>query len=101
MSDYSLILTKRYAGKQWSLSSDDYEGLTWLDSSKKPSKAELDALWSEVQAEVQREIVERQRKAAYAVESDPVFFQYQRGDATEQEWLAAVQAVKDRFPYPV
>jgi hypothetical protein len=26
--------------------------------------------------------------------------QYQRGDATEQEWLDAVQAVKDAHPYP-
>lgn len=100
MIDYAFILSKRYGDKQWSLNGDDYEGLTWLDSSKKPSKAELDALWLEVQAEVQREQVERQRKAAYAVESDPVFFQYQRGDVTEQDWLDAVQAVKDRYPYP-
>ena len=63
-------------------------------------KAELDALWSEVQAEVERGRVEAQRRAAYAVEADPIFFQYQRGDATEQEWLDAVQAVKDRYPYP-
>ena len=100
MIDYTLILTRRYAGKQWLLDGDDYEGLTWLDSSKKPSKAELDALWSEVQAEVERGRVEAQRKAAYAVESDPVFFQFQRGDATEQEWLDAVEAVKAKYPYP-
>lgn len=101
MIDYAKILTKHYSGKRWNLDGDDYEGLTWLDSDKKPSKAELDALWPEVQVEVRRESVEHQRKAAYAIESDPLFFQYQRGDVTEQAWLDAIQAVKDRFPYPV
>jgi len=53
-----------------------------------------------VQSEVQRELVEQARAAAYRETSDPIFFQYQRGDATEQEWLDAVQAVKDAHPYP-
>jgi hypothetical protein len=44
--------------------------------------------------------VERLRQAAYAAQSDPIFFLYQRGDATEQEWLDAVDAVKAQFPYP-
>jgi hypothetical protein len=48
-----------------------------------------------------REDVEHMRQAAYAEFSDPVFFEYQRGDATKQEWLDAVQAVKDAHPYPV
>ena len=43
---------------------------------------------------------ENQRKAAYQQEADPLFFSYQRGEATEQEWLDAVQSVKDRYPYP-
>jgi len=30
-----------------------------------------------------------------------VFFDYQRGEVTEQDWLDAVQAVKDAHPYPV
>lgn len=100
MIDYAVILSKRYADKQWSLNGDTYDGLTWLDDTSKPSKAELDALWPEVQAEVERGRIEALRKAAYAVESDPVFFQYQRGDATEQEWLDAVEAVKAKYPYP-
>ena len=44
--------------------------------------------------------MEMLRRANYSVDSDPVFFEWQRGDATEQDWLDAVQAVKDRFPYP-
>ena len=47
------------------------------------------------------EEVEQARARAYRETSDPIFFEYQRGDATEAEWLAAVQAVKDAHPYPV
>jgi hypothetical protein len=50
MIDYSLILSVNYAGKQWSLNGEAYEGLDWLDASPKPSQAELDALWESTQA---------------------------------------------------
>lgn len=33
--------------------------------------------------------------------SDGIFFKYQRGEATEQEWLDAVTAINDANPYPV
>lgn len=45
--------------------------------------------------------VTRQRQAGYRQTSDPIFMQYQRGEATQQQWLDAVQAVKDANPYPV
>ena len=44
--------------------------------------------------------VTENRRISYQVESDPIFFQYQRGEKTEQEWLDAVQAVNDANPYP-
>ena len=40
------------------------------------------------------------RRAAYAQESDPIFFKWQRGEATEQEWLDAVATIKARYPMP-
>lgn len=43
---------------------------------------------------------EAQRAEAYKTESDPIFFKWQRGSATEQEWLDAVAAIKQRFPDP-
>jgi hypothetical protein len=46
------------------------------------------------------EQVEQARQHAYQQTADPLFFQYQRGEITEQEWLDAVQAVKDAHPYP-
>jgi hypothetical protein len=45
--------------------------------------------------------VTKNRQVGYQSTSDPIFMQYQRGEATEQEWLDAVQAIKDANPYPV
>lgn len=50
MIDYSQILSVNYSDKQWALSGNFYEGLDWLDSSTKPTQAELDALWESTQA---------------------------------------------------
>lgn len=47
-----------------------------------------------------RALVEDARRSAYQTYADPLFFGWQRGDNTEQEWLDAVQAVKDQNPYP-
>lgn len=49
-----------------------------------PTKAEQEAL----------------RQAAYASESDPIFFMSQRGEATVEEWTAKVAEIKARYPYP-
>ena len=52
--DLSLILSRRY-NAEWTLDGDDYEGLTWLSDSKKPTKSELTVQWESVQAEVEAE----------------------------------------------
>jgi len=98
--DIPLIFSRRYAGAEWSLNGDNYAGLTWLSEGKAPTEKQLEALWPEVQSEVAHEQVEQARAIAYRETSDPLFFKYQRGTATEQEWLDAVQAVKDAHPYP-
>lgn len=40
------------------------------------------------------------RRLAYQEISDPVFFKWQRGEATEQEYLDAVEQVKADYPIP-
>jgi len=52
MINYSTILLRRYAGKEWTLDGDDYDGLTWLSEGTKPTKATLDGLWASVQQEI-------------------------------------------------
>jgi len=52
MINYATILLRRYAGKEWTLNGEDYTGLTWLSDGTKPTKATLDELWPDVQAEI-------------------------------------------------
>ena len=40
------------------------------------------------------------RRMQYAEIADPLFFGWQRGENTEQDWLDAIQKIKDDNPYP-
>ena len=48
MTDYALVLTREYPGREWSLNGDAYDGLVFHDDGPVPSQAELDALWPSV-----------------------------------------------------
>jgi hypothetical protein len=50
--DYAIILTTKYKNSEWVLDGDEYQGLTWLSKTPKPTQEELEDLWDEVQAEV-------------------------------------------------
>lgn len=49
MIDYVAVLEVKYAGAQWSMADNDYETLIWHDDTPKPSRADLDAAWPDVQ----------------------------------------------------
>jgi hypothetical protein len=106
MTDYSTVLTYHpdYAGRLWGMSNNDLTTLTWDDSNDipAPTKAALDKAWPQVQYDLAYAQVRAARHAAYAAPDGPdaLFLQWQRGDATEQDWLNSVQAVKDAHPYP-
>ena len=100
MINYSLILSTNYADQQWALSGNIYDGLEWLDSTPKPTQAELDAQWAEVDYNSQVTTVETTRRTQYEAQSDGLFFEWQRGTNTQEAWEAAVQAIKDANPYP-
>jgi hypothetical protein len=98
-TDYPAVLTALYPGAEWSLNGDGFD-LTWLSEGEPPTQAELDAAWPQVQYDRQYAQVEQARHTAYITDADPLFFKWQRGTGTEQDWLDAVQAVKDAHPYP-
>jgi len=100
MTDYAAVLVALYPGAQWSLSGNDYSTLEWFEDTPKPTQAELDAAWPQVDYNDQIAAVENARRADYETTSDPLFFEWQRGDGTEQAWLDAVAAVKAAHPYP-
>jgi hypothetical protein len=98
--DIAAILSANYVGSEWSLNGDDYAGLVWLSESQKPTEKELENQWAEVQNLQAMEIVRQARQVAYQQTADPLFFKFQAGEATEQEWLTARQEVVDANPYP-
>ena len=59
MIDYTKILNVKYAGSQWTLNGDNYEGLTWLSDTPKPTKKQLDDLWETVQAQLEQDIQDK------------------------------------------
>jgi hypothetical protein len=65
--DIPAILTRKYAGTEWTLDGDDYSGLTWLSEGKAPTKANLEKLWPTVQAEIAAEAQARVDAKASAI----------------------------------
>jgi len=65
--DIPTILTRKYAGSEWTLDGDDYTGLTWLSDGKAPTKAELEKLWPTVVAEIEAEKQAREDAKASAI----------------------------------
>lgn len=43
------------------------------------------------------EKIKNQKRYAYQTESDPLFFKWQRGEATEAEWLGKIAEIDARF----
>jgi hypothetical protein len=98
--DIAMILNKIRPGAIWSLNENKYEKLDWFDkTSTKPSYKEVEEAWADVSLEIENEKIQKLRRQAYQLESDPLFFEYQRGDIEKSEWLAKVQEIKDRYPY--
>jgi hypothetical protein len=100
MIDYAAILTANYKTAIWSLSDNDYATLEWLSEDPKPTQAELDAQWPQVDYDNQVAQIETTRRTQYEAKSDGLFFEWQRGTNTQEAWETAVQAIKDANPYP-
>jgi hypothetical protein len=65
--DYSKILTKKFPGQEWTLDGDDFDGLTWLSDTPKPTKETLDGLWDEVKT-----IIEGEKNAKLALRESAI-----------------------------
>ena len=42
--------------------------------------------------------IEANRKAAYIAEADPLFFKWQAGEGTQEEWQAKREEIRQRYP---
>jgi hypothetical protein len=101
-----LVLTYLQPAAQWQLAGEptnaaEYDAaLSWYSDTVAPTWAEVTAAWPQADYASQCAVVEVARLTAYEQQSDPLYFKWQRGDATEAEWRAAVAKVKVDNPYP-
>lgn len=51
---------------------------------------------------VQQKLLEQKglREDAYKTEADPLFFKWQAGEGTEEDWKAKREEIRQRYPYP-
>jgi hypothetical protein len=98
--DYTLILSREYPGREWSLNANDYATLEMLDDGPKPSKATLDGKWAAVSHAKSVEATQEARRARYVAETDGLYFDAMRGDGNLDAWNAAVAQIKADLPYP-
>jgi hypothetical protein len=97
--DIAMILNTIRPNAAWSILENDYETLDWKDNSPKPTYEEISKSWQEVEVAINKTNVENLRRSAYQKEADPIFFEVQRGDATQQRWLDKIAEIKERYPY--
>lgn len=50
--------------------------------------------------ELTEDVVRILRREAFATYSDPIYFKWQRGEASEQDWLDSIEQIRADFPYP-
>jgi hypothetical protein len=100
MTDYALVLTAEYPGREWSLEGNDYSTLVMLDGGTKPAKATLDSKWNAVKHASDTKAVEQARRARYQAETDGLYFEAMRGDGDLTAWNAAVDQIRADLPKP-
>jgi hypothetical protein len=84
----------------YAIGNNPAEIIFWDNEAKKPTAAAIAK--AAPKGAYLRELanVNAQRLTAYQNESDPIFFEYQRGEATEQAWKDKIAEIQARLPFP-
>ena len=71
----------------------------WHDDRPQPSWDDIEANRQIVATKIANEQAMQARADDYRIEADPLFFGFQRGENSEQEWLDKVAEIRARHPY--
>lgn len=101
MTIYSLVLSNFYSDKQWVCDGSDYNGITWVDSSPKPTQSELDALWIPTQDKIAKKLCkEHASKLLYETDwttipdiADPASTPHLTNQAEFIAWRSQIRAL--------
>ena len=102
MSKLEDYLCKIHTGQWFGFEGDKtYKNLVIIDDQyDKPTEQECVDGVAQMESESKLQQVENNRRNAYRNEADPLYLKWQRGEATEQEWLDKIEEIKQRFPKP-
>lgn len=75
------------------------QNVQWHDDRPQPTWNEIQAAQSNVETKLRNEQAKQARAQAFRTEADPLYFGWQRGENTEQEWLDKVAEIRARHPY--
>jgi hypothetical protein len=102
MSDITKALASLRPNAEWTLDGNSYEGITWLDIIQtKPTEEEVLAEDARLYADFLSKEYQRQRRPEYPSMGDyldAVYWQSQGDDTKMTAYLAAVAAVKEKYP---
>ena len=99
MINYATILIFNYPNTQWVINNDsDYDTLDWHDSSPKPTKDELDALWQTTLDKINANAYIAKRQAEYPPITDYIDGVVKNDQAQIDKYIEDCLAVKARHP---
>ena len=79
---------------------DEYSAqVTWYDDRPQPTWDEIEAARPAAKNAQANAAAQTNRHQAFIAEADPLFFAWQRGETTEQEWLDKCAEIRARYPY--
>jgi len=102
MIDIAAALTSLRPGSTWIVHDEDYSTLQWLDETTvPPTEEEIQTELARLQVEYNKLEYQRNRKPEYpplADLADAVYWQSQGDDTKMSAYIAAVNAVKSKYP---
>jgi len=95
VTDYALVLQKRFPNREWIMVGTDYDGLTFHDGAEPVSQAELDGLWPEIEADAVWDEVRGDRNALLAASDWTQVSDAPLTASEKQAWAAYRQTLRD------
>ena len=98
ISDALQVLTP---GAEWSIGNNSYSQLDWLDTEQtQPTEEEIVQKVAELEYQEEVNEYQRQRAAEYPPKEDYLDAIVKDDDVQKAAYIAACQAVKDKYPKP-
>ena len=92
---YDQAMHHAYAGKQYGCMGPAYEDITWLEDDPMPTREELEAIWNDIKADYNAEVIGFARKMNYPSTEELIVAMWEKMvevDGITSDDIAAIQA---------